>query len=62
MVVGIPHPSHPFTEPYPTVYETPWATWRKLPMDEILMFARWRGLIVHPIVCEHLGEILKVPK
>jgi hypothetical protein len=43
--MGRPHPSHPFTKPYPTVYKTPWATWRKLPMDEIwadeiLMFAK----------------------
>ena len=25
VVVGKPHPSHPFTEPHPTVYEIAWA-------------------------------------
>jgi hypothetical protein len=24
VVMGIPHPSHPFMEPHPTVYETAW--------------------------------------
>jgi hypothetical protein len=43
--MGISHPSHPFTEPHPTVYETARATPKKLSMNEILageksMFAR----------------------
>ena len=48
--VGRPHPSHPFTTPHPTVYETSRTTRKKkkLLMDEISadeksMFTRWRG-------------------
>ena len=56
LVVGTPHPSHPFTEPHPMVYEIARATWNLfLLTNEIL-----KGSTVHPIAWEHLCGILKV--
>ena len=45
VVVGKPHPSHPFTEPHPTVYKIARAVWKKklstyeIVDDEKSMFA-----------------------
>ena len=55
MVMGIPHPEHPFTMPHPTVYKIARAARKKLmanefSADENLMFCRMKGLIVHSIV------------
>ena len=65
VVMGIPHPKHPFTAPHPTVYETARATRKKTYGRWI--FSRWKinaykmkGLIVHSIVWENLCGILEV--
>ena len=52
VVVGIPHPSHPFTEPHPMVYEIARASRKeKKPFDRLkINVYKMKGLIVHPIV------------
>ena len=53
VVMGKPHPSHPFTKPHPMVYEPARTTQKFLSMDEILaneksMFASWRDSLWIP--------------
>ena len=64
-VVGKLHSSHLFKEPHPTVYETTRATRKQI--SNGWNVGRWKfkvckvkGLIVHPMVWEHLCGILKV--
>ena len=65
--MGKSHPSHPFTAPHATVYETSQATPKKLPTNEIstngkINVCKLKGLIVHSVVLEHSCGILKVPR
>ena len=53
VVVGKPHPSHPFTMSHHMVYEIARAIRKKISMDKIsadekTMFARWRGWLFIP--------------
>jgi hypothetical protein len=64
VVMVIPHPSHSFTEPHPTVGLRNCSgnpgeknfRW----MNEISL-CKTKGLIVHPIVQEHMCGNLEVP-
>ena len=52
-IVGKPHPSHSFIEPYLTVYEIDWVVRKKLMTDQISLdekstFVRQRGWIFIP--------------
>ena len=67
VVVGKPHPSHPFIEPHPTIYEISRATRIFFFLiDEILVdeknVYKMQRLIIHPTVYEHLWGILRVPR
>ena len=64
MVVGTPHPGHPFTKSHPTDYEIARDIWGKTKKTDgwKMNVYKMKGFIVHPIVWEYLCGTLKVFK
>jgi hypothetical protein len=62
MVVGRPHPSHPFTEPHPTVYENAQAIRKKTSDGWKSMFVRWRDWLFIPLYERTCVGFWKFPK
>ena len=61
VVVSRSHPSRPFTQPHPMVYETAHVARKKTSGGWNINVYKMEGLIVHLIVWEHLCGILRVP-